>query len=245
MIKKALEYIVGLSNPTVQEIGGETYSDKELYRINHTPYAKPIEMNTLSALIDYIRAGVENFPEEFSENMIVHVQSPTRVCMYSALDRERKREYLVEVKANIPNFAFDQFQEHEAFCIGVQSKFQDDLETDKALLLKFAGTVEAGSVAEYGDDGVSQKATVKTGIASKGEAIIPSPVKLRPFRTFAEVYQPTCSFIFRMKEDKYKGGIQCALFEADGGAWKISAMESIKFYLTSALEDFPQFLVIS
>ena len=116
--------------------------------------------------------------------------------------------------------------------------------TDKALLLKFAGTVESGSVAEYGDDGVSQKATVKTGIASKGDAIIPSPARLKPFRTFVEVDQPISSFIFRMKDDRC-GGVQCALFEADGGAWKISAMEAIKEYLIKELEGFDNFIVIS
>ena len=33
MIKEALQYIVGLKEPTVQEIKGETYSDKGLTRI--------------------------------------------------------------------------------------------------------------------------------------------------------------------------------------------------------------------
>ena len=99
-------------------------------------------------------------------------------------------------------------------------------------------------MAEYGDDGVSQKATVKTGIASKGDAIVPSPACLKPFRTFVEVDQPISSFIFRMKDDRC-GGIQCALFEADGGAWKVSAMASIKAYLTEALKDYPDFIIIS
>lgn len=240
MIKKALEYIVGLSCPTIQKIGDETYSDKPLNRISYVPRASSIEMNTLSSLIDYIKSGVDTFADE----MIIHVQSPTRVCMYSALDAERQREYVVEVKANVPAFNFNQFQDHESFCIGVQSKCIDDPKTDKALLLRFAGTVEAGSVAEYGDDGVSQKATVKTGIASKGEALAPSPASLKPFRTFVEVEQPVSSFIFRMKEDKYSKGIQCALFEADGGAWKLEAMQAIKAYLDSELEDLDGFTVI-
>ena len=240
MIKKALEYIVALSCPTIEKIGDETYSDKPLNRISYVPRAKSIEMNTLSSLIDYIKSGVDSFADE----MIIHVQSPTRVSMYSALDCEREREYVVEVKANVPAFNFNQFQDHESFCIGVQSKCIDDPETDKALLLRFAGTVEAGSVAEYGDDGVSQKATVKTGIASKGEALVPSPASLKPFRTFVEVEQPVSSFIFRMKEDKYNKGIQCALFEADGGAWKLEAMEAIKAYLDSELENVPGFTII-
>ena len=244
MIKKALEYIVGLSDAYIHDINGEKYSDKTLHRISYVPRASSIEMNTLSSLIDYIKSGVDCF----SNQMIIHVQSPTRVSMYSALDCERDREYVVEVNAQLPRFNFDQFQDHEAFCIGVQSKFIDDPDnpcTDKALLLKFAGTVEAGSVSEYGDDGVSQKATVKTGIASKGEALVPNPVKLKPFRTFVEVDQPVSSFIFRMKEDKYSKAIQCALFEADGGAWKIGAMEAIKAYLVKALEEYPNFIIIS
>lgn len=240
MIKKAFEYIVGLSNANIHKIDGETYSDKPLNRISYVPRASSIEMNTLSSLIDYIKSGVD----AFADKMIIHIQSPTRVSMYSALDREREREYVVEVKANVPAFNFNQFMDHEAFCIGVQSKCIDDSETDKALLLRFAGTVEAGSVAEYGDDGVSQKATVKTGIASKGEALVPSPANLKPFRTFVEVEQPVSSFIFRMKEDKYSKGIQCALFEADGGAWKLEAMQAIKAYLDSELEGVAGFTII-
>ena len=240
MIKKAFEYIVGLSNANIHHIDGEVYSDKPLNRISYIPRATSIEMNTLSSLIDYIKSGVDTF----CGPMIIHVQSPTLVSMYSALDCERKREYVVEVKANVPAFNFNQFQDHESFCIGVQSKCIDDSNTDKKLLLRFAGTVEAGSVAEYGDDGVSQKATVKTGIASKGEALVPSPAILKPFRTFVEVEQPVSSFIFRMKEDKYSKGIQCALFEADGGAWKLEAMEAIREYLDSELKGVDGFTII-
>ena len=240
MIKKAFEYIVGLSEPKVQFIHDQVYSDKPLHRISYIPYADSIGMNTLSSLIDYIKSGVDTF----NGKMIIHVQSPTQVSMYSALDVERNRENVVIVRANVPEFTFNRFDNHESFVIGVQSKFVDDPNTDKALLLKFAGTVEAGSVAEYGDDGISQKATVKTGIASKGDAIIPSPARLKPFRTFVEVDQPVSSFIFRMKDDRC-GGVQCALFEADGGAWKIGAMEAIKAYLVRELEGFDNFIIIS
>ena len=244
MIKKALEYIVGMSSPNVREIDGETYSDKPLNRISYVPRASSIEMVTLSSLVEYIKSGVDIFPEK----MIIHVISPTHVSMYSALDAERKREEVVEVKANVPAFGFNQFMDHESFLIGVQAKFINGVNgglNDKELLLKFAGTVEAGSIAEYGDDGVSQKATVKTGIASKGEALVPNPVILIPYRTFVEVPQPMSSFIFRMKEDKYSKGIQCALYEADGGAWKIEAMENIKNYLVNELAEYKNFIIIS
>ena len=232
MIKEALQYIVNLSKPSIESINGNTYSDKTLHRICHNPHAAPIKLNTLSSLIDYIRSGVD----ELHGRMIIHVQSPTRVQMYSALDGDRERECLVEVNALIPDFDFNQFTDHEKFCINLQSKCIDT--GDRALLLKFAGTVEAGSVAEYGDDGVSQKATVKTGITTKTEALVPSPALLAPYRTFIEIEQPMSSFIFRLQQDKYNG-IKCALFEADGGAWKIQAVQSIKAYLTEALCELP------
>lgn len=240
MIKNALQYIIGLNKPEVLDIGGETYSDKSLYRISHNPKAATIEMFTLSSLIDYIKSNIDTM----ADKMIVHIQSPTRIEFYSRLDDERQREYMVVVNAQVPEFRFNQFSGHEAFCINLQSKFIDETDTDRALLLKFAGTVESGTVAEYGDDGVTQKATVKTGIASKGEAVVPSPVTLKPFRTFVEVDQPLSKFIFRMKEDKYDG-VQCALFEADGGAWKIEAMKNIKAYLETELADVENITIIS
>lgn len=246
MIQKALQYIVGLREAKVQDIhfvngGAETYSDKELHRLSpYIPRATAIEMHTLTSLVDYIKANIDHM----AEHMIIDVESPECVSMYSQLDIERKREYLVEVKARVPEFSFDSFMDKEKFVINIQSKFIDDPNSDRAEVLHFAGTVEAGTIATYGDDGVSQKATVKTGIASKNEDIVPNPVKLRPYRTFLEVEQPVSEFIFRMREGM-RGGIECAIFEADGGAWKMAATKAIKDYLQFELEDMPQFTVIS
>lgn len=239
MIEKALKYIVGLKEPKLQEIDGQVYSDKPLHRISYIPKAEPLELNTLSSLVDYIKSGIDT-----RSTAIIHIKSPTRIEMISMLDEERDRENLVVVNAQIPDFSFNKFTGHEAFCINLQSKALDDGSTDKALLLKFAGTVEAGTVAEYGDDGVTQKATIKTGIATKGDAIVPSPVSLRLYRTFLEVEQPVSSFVFRMKQDKYEG-LQCALFESDGGAWKMYAMANIKDYLESQLAGVDGIIIIS
>lgn len=236
MIKEALEYIVGLKTPVINEIGGNTYSDKPLNRISYVPYASTIEMKTLSSLVEYIKANIDSM----SEKMIIHVISPTEVHLYSSLDADRKREHLVEVNAELPDFRFGSFIDHESFVIALQSKFVSN--ADRDLVLKFAGTVEDGTVAQYGDDGVTQKATVKTGLASKADAVVPNPVTLIPYRTFLEVQQPASDFVFRMKS---ANGVQCAIFEADGGAWKNEAMDNIKGYLKNELADLKQFTVIS
>lgn len=235
MIKEALQYIVGLSAPNVQHINGEVYSDKQLHRVDYAPKAEPIQLTTLDSLLDYIKSGVDDMA-----TMFIHVVSPTKVRMYSALDLDRDRESIAEVTANVPEFSFNRWIDHESFCIALQSKFLPN--EDRALLLKFAGTVESGTIAEYGDDGVTQKATVKVGIAKKGEAVIPNPVSLMAYRTFIEVEQPVSQYIFRMQD---RNGIQCALYEADGGAWEIDAMNKIKEYLEMALDGMDGFIVIS
>ena len=237
MIKEALQYIVGLGEAKVQEIHGDMYSDKDLFRVKPCiPKASKLTIHTLTGLLDYLKSDTDALPKK----MIVEVANPTTVRVYSGLDANRDREYLVEVNTMRPYIEYNLFIEQEEFCIALQSKF---LETkDKELLLKFAGTVESGTVAQYGDDGVTQKATVKQGITSKAEAIIPNPVTLKPYRTFLEVEQPESAFIFRMKEHN---GIRCAIFEADGGMWEIEAMQNIKEYLEEQLADYPRFTVIA
>jgi len=243
MIKEALQYIVGLNKPELMSIEGQTYSDKNLSRVSYNPKAKSIKMSTLTSLVDYIKAGVDTM----ADNMIVQVISPLEVKLISMLDAERIREEIVYVEGSVPDFRYGSYIDNESFLIALQAKFMPS--PDRDLLLKFAGTVESGTVAKYGDDGISQKATVKTGVASKSDCIVPNPVRLIPFRTFMEVGQPESSFIFRMRDDNQLG-IQCAIFEADGGAWKNVEMTHIKDYLVDELEDinaecFNRFTVIS
>lgn len=57
-----------------------------------------------------------------------------------------------------------------------------------------------------------------------------------------EVEQPVSDFIFRMNQSS---GVSCAIFEADGGAWKNAAMNNICKYLKESLPEGEQFIVIS
>lgn len=236
MTRDALQYVVGLKTAEVLDINGGKYVDKDVHRVDKELRASAIQMNTLTSLVDYLKAGVDSM----ADKMLVQVVSPMKVRVLSMLDADRKREELVDVEAMIPDFEYGRYMGNERFIIALQSKFIDN--DDRALLLQFAGTVKDESIAQYGDDGVTQKATIKTGITSVGDAVVPNPVNLRPFRTFIEVEQPESSFVFRMKQGN---GVECAIFEADGGAWKNAAMKSIKEYLQYELAELPQFTVIS
>ncbi len=238
-LKDTLQYAVELAKPNLVEHMSGRFSDKTLFRLEDNLRAESLKMTTLTSLIDYIKSDTDPTDER---KMLVHVVSPTEVKLISCLDSDRKREVLIEVKADIPSFPFGKFINHEEFIIALQSKFIADDERD--LVLRFAGTVEDGTVAQYGDDGITQKATVKQGISGKTDAIVPNPVNLIPYRTFQEVEQPDSNFIFRMKSDKYDG-IVCAIFEADGGAWKNEATRRIKEYLFKELENNTQITVVS
>lgn len=237
-LKELIQYGNDLAEPNFVDYGDARWIDKEMYRLDFCQRASSIHMSTLTGLIDYIKAQIDGS----TDKMIIQVLSPVEVKLISALDSDRKREILVEVNAQIPEFRYGNYMNNENFIIALQAKFIEN--ADRKLLLKFAGTVESGTVSGYSDDGVSQKATVKTSIASKGEAVVPNPVKLRPFRTFIEVEQPESAFVFRMRQDD-RSGVECAIFEADGGAWKNVAMKNVKAYLESELEEFKQFTVIS
>lgn len=243
MIREAINRILELSNPNMVETGIGIFTDKKLVRIDNDLRASALSMNTLSGLVDFIKGQQDFKPIPY----IVQVVSPTEVRLISALDRDRMRETLAEVNAEVPDFSFGQFIENEKFVINVQSKFIDgEIEkNDKAVVLAFAGNVKAGTVAKYGDDGVSQKAAIKKGVTSLSEVEVPSPCMLMPYRTFTEVEQPMSSFIFRVRDDERCGGVACALYEADGGAWKNEAKANIKEFLEEHLKGVENVMVIS
>lgn len=231
-LRDALQYITGLKEksmePKIVEIEGNTYCTRELTRYHRFPMASSLSVNTLTALVDYIKGK----PEELRETSILHVVSPTRVSLYSGLIDERKRESLMAAEAIVNEFAFDNYYDQERFLIELQSNF---LQTaDLLTIMQVSGNIKSGTTANYSDDGVSQKTTIKAGV-ELSDVIVPNPVRLRPYRTFAEIEQPESSYIFRIK-DSDRGPV-FKLVEADGGLWKNTVMKKIKDYLEYELSD--------
>lgn len=242
MIKSAIQYIIELSQKRVEKIG-----DKNFYFQNDKPYlvdecrkCEPVQLSTLTSLVDYIKENMDKFLYD-SGKLIIHVVSETEVRMISQFNDDMQRWEVVNVKARVPKIILNEFVEQERFIIQMQSMFLDA--GDKAIVLQVAGNVEDKTVAKYGDDGVSQKATIKTGLANVEDVLVPNPVKLQPFRTFHEVGQPEIDFVFRMKNAS--GGVACALFEADGGMWKFQAVHEIADYLKEQLKDMDNVVVLS
>ena len=231
MIKEALQYIIGLQQPRIEEIGGKNYyfhNGNIPMLVDGCRDCEAVQLSTLTSLVDYIKNRMaDDFPDGTTK-MIVHVASETEVSLLTQFNGDMKRLEVISVKARVPAITLNKFIEQEAFIIQMQSMFLDT--PDK-------------TVAAYGDDGVSQKATIKTGLANVEDVIVPNPVRLQPFRTFHEVGQQEIDFVFRMKNSS--NGVACALFEADGGAWKFRAVHEIAEYLKDKLADVENIAILS
>lgn len=222
-LREAMEHFEELVKradaPQVLEICGKTY-------------VKPVQARTLTALMDYM----EHCSQEFPGRMIIHIADPTHVRLLSELDAERERETLFETEAETSAFRFGEWYDQENFMIALQANFQAN--NDLAAVLKLAGNIVSKNDQTYSDDGTTQVATMTIGVATKVDAIVPNPVTLIPFRTFQEVAQPESAFVFRIGE---RGGTPAfKLIEAEGGLWKMTAVNAIKDYIYDILGSLPE-----
>lgn len=224
MIKEAIQYIVSLGNVDLYNENGQTFSTQPLHLIKE-PTAASIQVRNLSGVVDYLKSNFDT-----TEQKMVHIVSPTEVVAFSTLNGDQKRDEYIRATADLPSFSFDRFYDTEAFNIKLQSCFVKN--GDRDIMLQVVGNIKEENVNTFGDDGISQSVTAKVGVATVAQVQVPNPVVLAPYRTFVEVAQPESEFIFRMQK-----GPTCGLFEADGGAWRNSAMNNIKDYLQTALEE--------
>ncbi|KRO14224.1 hypothetical protein IV64_GL001708 [Lactiplantibacillus xiangfangensis] len=191
-----------------------------------------IETSTLSSIVTYIKSGMDN-----RKHVLIHVVSPTRVDLLGDLDDYGAREELMTAAPTNDAIRWGHFYDRESMNILLQSGFRstsDGMTTDdRDAIVKFIGNlVQDNNSVHVQDDGVTQSANVRQGVANQAEAKVPNPVLLKPYRTFTEVDQPESHFIFRIDAD-----MEAALFEADGGAWRQVAINNVKDYLSKALAD--------
>lgn len=222
--KNALEYIVELGNNEIDVIDGRTYTRHPLHLIKQS-MASPFTVRSLSGLVDYLKS---NFDE--TGNLMVHIESPTKVSAFNTFNIDKNREVFIQAEALLPEMRFGQWHDAEDFNIKLQSVFAHG--GDKERVLRVVGNIRDENVTTFGDDGISQKVTAKMGVATVEDVPVPNPVVLFPYRTFVELKQPESQFVLRLKN-----GPACALFEADGGAWKVEAMDTVRAHLEEQLAD--------
>ena len=82
--------------------------------------------------------------------------------------------------------------------------------------------------------GVTQVVTAKSG-ATLGSVKVQPVWCLRPYRTFTEIDQPDSLFLLRLHSNG--GETTYSLYETDGGAWAVTAMNLVREYLRSQFSD--------
>lgn len=232
MIKEALEYLIGEGikrNPLVS-VGEKIYSVEKLYPVKEQG-PEPLRLNFLDSLITFLR----DMPDFYlsKERLIIEINDPTHVTLHTQiLPHFYERFTPVICTALVSEFPWGRFISPEEFIIMAQSRFVET--EDLAKIRAIVGNVKSEEVMQFSDDGVSQQVTAKSGVARLENVVIPPRVELAPYRTFVEIEQPESEFVFRAR--KADGLPQFALFEADGGAWRIEAMKRLKAYLEDKLD---------
>jgi len=234
---EAMEEIVGRSMKI--EADGKIFArDKNgnFNRVLFEPEPDSIEIHTLTGLIDFVRANVDKL--DLKKHLAV-VRSPIEVLLVSALSGENRSRSLivsVDVDEKMRTFDFGCYLSIEEFIIRLTSLFEETPDREK--VIKFVSRITGGGTFTLADDGVSQNVEVKQGVsgALTANETAPKIVNLRPFRTFRDIGQPESQFLLRVKLiDETQRIVGAALFEADGGRWRNTAIKGIQEYLEKNL----------
>lgn len=228
MDRSFVESIKDLAEVKTLEIDGRPYTTKQVYSVQE-PDIAPMAGHTLQGLVDFIDVGIVDFNYV---DMFVQVFSPTEVYLYKrALDEWNGRDCLFKASAYDAEQHFGQWLEAERFIVYLQACFE---QTDvTANILQLVSSIREVNERGTDDNGVTQTVTAKTGVVQVGTVVVPNPVVLAPFRTFPDIAQPASKFVFRVKTGRETP--LCAIYEADGGAWRNAAIETIKAWLKDKL----------
>ncbi len=228
MIKEALQYLMSFRDVELIEHDGVKYSSQQMVKFPALK-ADHVTTKSLASIVNLVGSELSH-ARIANRKIIIQVVGPTMVNVFTTMDDLLDRLKLFMAEAEIPHLQMNTYIDLEAMNIHLKSCFVPVGERDE--LIKLLGTVTEEAVKTLSDDGFSQQVTAKTGVASVSNVVLNPIVKLTPYRTFLEVDQPTGEFLVRMQS-----GHKVALFEADGGAWKIETRKRVKAYFDEALKD--------
>lgn len=229
--REFIEKIEDMTGPKVIVTQQGAFADKHLYRVENK-LADTIVLSSLSGLAEMIKQEMS----EYNLPLFVRATSAERVHVFGAIRDDMQRERPFTAEAKFIDFDFNEYISIENMIICLKSRFAPT--EDRDYLVQLLGNITDQQSVQTKDDGITQSATVKSGIQLIGEQRIKPIVTLKPYRTFLEVEQPESDFLIRLKDGS------AALFEADGGAWEREAVKNVADKLRELLEDVPNVHII-
>lgn len=225
MIKEAIEHVfkLGMGENPIVEMYGVNY-DKGCRRIVPPTPDQLSKLESLSGFLSYLESP--DFAGFDRTNTQIVVNSYRELELVGVPESPHYiRCRFISAKCPIKHFEFHRFFDPEQFIINLQSQFCDN--DDKNELLKLVSSITDDTAVTTEDDGVSQAVVVEKKFR-KNNAVVRPFWDLRPHRTFPEVMQPESRFLLRVRK-----GPEVALYEADGGMWRVQATNSVVDYIRS------------
>jgi hypothetical protein len=208
---------------------GDVYT-KALYAPPEPKLAPHITVRSLTGLVDYLNRSIDT---KARKDTFVHVVTETAIHVHSSIDGERDLRWTpLAVNADLPvNRLLEEedVSQTEAI-IALSSCFKQNEDRDD--LIRILSSIVIQDEVGLEDSGLSQQITTRSGVDSNRESMKAS-YDLIPFRTFAEIEQPSSPFVARL--GRSGKNVEISLFLADGGAWASAARVSIKRFLDDNL----------
>lgn len=231
-LRDAIDRIVELATPfTLETRGGHQFCSANLREVKpEISFPDRYSVDTLEALVKLIRTeGIDQSPR-----LYVRVNSARRVMVDSTYTGRDYALYsrlpLYEAFSDVPSISVNQSISQEKAIVELQSLYA--VTEDRDYLLALLSRIDVNQGVSTVDNGVSQEVSVRTGAVLKEQQTVQPIVHLQPYRTFLEVEQPASDFLLRLDKEG-----RPALYEADGGAWKLEAKRNIAAYLGEQLAD--------
>jgi len=234
MEHEALDTIIKL---TEERTTAKVHNEVPYYPVEMKPcvpsLAARLSVCTLTSVVNYFTG----MSKEEQKEVCAHVETPTKVHLIrKTIDTLNRRDCLVSADAVdiVSRFKFGQHHNQEDFLIELQGAFHPTDQLSK--LIDVVSSVSVSDESDLEDDGITQVATSKAGVAMKAKIKIPNPIKLQPYRTFPEVPAESESLVFRVSkgQSRHSDGPTFALYQSGSGRWQLNAVLGIKKYLKAA-----------
>ena len=230
-LKDAIDRVAEMAKPFTFEFAGRQFCSAELHEIRpKVDFPARYSVDTLDALVKLIRTEGAHY----SHLLYVRVDSARRVVVdttYTGAEWAAfTRAPLYEAVTDVPSITVNQEMSQERAVVELQSLYA--VTPDRDYLLSLLSRIDVNQGVSSMDNGISQEVSVRTGAVLKEQQTVRPIVRLQPYRTFLEVEQPVSDFLLRLDKEG-----RPALYEADGGAWKLEAKRNIAAYLGEQLAD--------
>lgn len=225
----AIQEIVTLAQSEVVDVDGHKYhkTATDLRKVVYPTEDKVIAYS-LTQFVSYLK-------ETASPDRRVLVNINGHNSVEAILAKKDKNQNSVVICKTSFEEKIEVFREgdlltQEQMIIKLQSKFAKTSEVEA--LLRIVSHVTASKTSTSDDNGYAQTATFKSGVhvVSDEQVAIKTHWRLPPFRSFPEIEPVEIPFVFRLHQRESEMP-KFALYEADGGGWKVDTTIAIRSFL--------------